>query len=111
MIMAWGETFVIHPRVKTGVDAYGSDVYGDGEPITVTGAFAPSGSTEVVYGNTMLTQNDTIYLNEGSAVPTQLDRVEARGVLREVDGAPEVYHNPFTGWEPGAVVRLKAVSG
>ncbi len=27
-----------------------------------------------------------------------------------VDGDPAPWHNPFTGWEPGVVIRLRGVS-
>ncbi|WP_029932515.1 hypothetical protein [Nocardia otitidiscaviarum] len=34
----------------------------------------------------------------------------ANGVVYQVDGEPWTPHSPFTGWEPGCVVRLRGVT-
>lgn len=103
------ETFTIHTRGVTGQDADGNDVYGDTD-VTTTGAFAPAGSTELIQGQNTVLTHDTLYLEDGAPVPAATDQVTARGARYDIDGKPDVYHNPFTGEEPGAVVRLLEVS-
>lgn len=39
------------------------------------------------------------------------DRFVARGKTYEVQGEPEIWHSPFTGWEPGVVVTGRLVAG
>ncbi|RBO87028.1 hypothetical protein [Nocardia puris] len=38
------------------------------------------------------------------------DHVIVGGIKYRVDGQPWPVHSPFTGWEPGVVVRLRGVS-
>ena len=103
------ETFSIVTQTVIGVDGDGNDVYGPVET-PATGAFAPAGSTELIQGETVVLTHDTIYLTDGEPVPTANDKIRARGNLYSIDGEPEVYHNPFTGYEPGAVLRLLKVT-
>jgi hypothetical protein len=104
------ETFVIHSRGVTGADSDGNDVYGDTDT-TTTGAFAPAGSTELIQGQNTVLEHDTIYLEDGAPVPEPTDQITARGQRYDIDGRPQVFHNPFTGDEPGPVVTLLKVSG
>lgn len=79
-------------------------------------AAAPAGSTEIVNGQPTVTTHDTIY------GPYAAD-VLARDVVTvptgqpipagdyEVDGEPERYRHPITGWEAGSVIRLTRVDG
>lgn len=39
------------------------------------------------------------------------DRLVVRGVTYEVDGRPQSWVSPFTGWAPGLVIVLKDVEG
>ena len=104
------ETFVIHSRGVTGRDADGNDVYGDTDT-TTTGVFAPEGSTELIQGQNTVLTHPTIYLEDGAPVPSPTDQVTVRGVRYDIDGQPQVFHNPFTGYEPGAVVKLMGATG
>lgn len=111
-MFGYGETFQIVTEGVTGQDADGNDVYGVvGTPTDVRGAFAPAGSTELVNGQATVITHDTVYLDMGYPAPGPKDRMLVRGVLRDVDGVPAVYRNPWTGWQPGPVVRLVAVTG
>lgn len=67
--------------------------------------FAPAGSVETIgLSRTRVLTRDTLY-RRGSAVDiTSADRVRVRGLVRVVDGDPEV-------WPLGMVVRLKIVEG
>lgn len=108
----FAEDFTILSRTVTGQDSYGDDVYGTTET-PVTGAFAPAGSTELTDGRDTVMAFPTIYLTAGSLVPAATDQIrrEATGYVYEIDGEPAVYRNPFNGDQPGAVLRLKRVTG
>jgi hypothetical protein len=103
------ESAVILTQTVTGQDAYGNDVYTPTE-VQVTGAFAPGGTTELIQGEDVVISNPTFYLSDGEPVPAATDSMRIRGVVYLVDGKPRVYHNPFTGEEPGAVVQLENVT-
>lgn len=107
--LAFPETFTIHTRAVTGQDADGNDVYGD-VTVTTTGAFAPQGSTELIQGEDVTLTHPTLYLSDGAPVPAATDQVTVRGEKFDIDGVPEVFHNPYTGDEPGPVVRLLKVT-
>lgn len=108
--MPHAETFTILSRTVSGRDADGNDVYTSTETET-RGAFAPSGSTELVQGQATVLTHDTLYLDSGQPVPGPHDQVRVHGTVRDVDGKPGVYVSPFTGWSPGSVVRLLEVTG
>lgn len=42
---------------------------------------------------------------------TALDAMRIDGVLWEVEGDPSIYRSPFTGTDPGVLVRLVRVTG
>lgn len=109
-LMAFPESATLIARGVTGQDSDGNDVYGTTET-PVTGAFAPAGATELVQGQDTVIATPTFYLSPGSPIPAPTDRLTVRGVTYEIDGQPEVYLNPFTGEQPGAVVRLERVTG
>lgn len=109
-VMAFAEEFIWLSREVTGQDSDGNDVYEDTQT-PVRGAFAPSGSAELVQGQLTVITHDTLYLAEGTPVPGAQDQFIARGITRDVDGMPEDYRSPLTGWHPGPVVRLVDVAG
>jgi len=111
VIPEFGETVTIITRAITGHDADGNDVFGDVSTDIPNSIFAPAGSTEKVQGEDVVTIGATVYLPDGTPTPKATDRVSARGDLYEIDGDPQVYSNPFTGDEPGAVLRLLRVTG
>jgi hypothetical protein len=106
------EDFTLLSRGVTGSDADGNDVYGTAET-PATGAFAPEGSTELIQGQDTVISNLTIYLSPDSPVPVATDKVrrELTGETFDIDGQPAVFVNPFTGDQPGAVLRLERVTG
>jgi hypothetical protein len=110
--LPFAETFTILTRGVTGQDSDGNDVYGD-VPVSTSGAFAPTGSTELIQGQNTVIENDTIYLADGQPTPKPTDRIrrELTGDLYDIDGKPGVFLNPFTGDQPGAVLRLERVTG
>jgi hypothetical protein len=107
------ENFTILTQVKRNTpDSDGNDVY-DPATVTVTGAFAPEGSTELIQGQDTVISNPTIYLSPDSPIPAATDKVrrELTGETFDIDGQPAVFVNPFTGDQPGAVLRLERVTG
>jgi hypothetical protein len=106
----FAEAVVIVTRSVTGQDGDGNDVYGTVE-VSTSGAFAPEGSIELVQGQATVISRPTIYLSLGAPTPAASDRVRVRGQLYEIDGEPLVFLNPFTGDQPGAVLRLERVTG
>ena len=73
--------------------------------------FDPGGSTETVtVDRTPIVTQPTVYAPSGVDV-TALDRLVVRSRTWQVDGDPAEWRNPFTGWEPGMLIRLKAVDG
>lgn len=109
-MMPYAEAFVILSSAVTGEDEDGNDIWTPTE-VATSGAFAPAGSTEINAGQATVITHDTLYLDEGEPVPGPHDKMRVREVVREVEGVPAVYRSPFTGWRPGAVVRLTTVTG
>lgn len=110
MVLTAGETVTLLTRSKSGVDADGNDVYTSASTTVAGCAFDPGGSLEVVQGRDTVTTTPTVYLPPGTAAHS-VDAVTVRGVTYEVDGSPNSPTSPFTGWAPGVVVKLKAVTG
>ena len=74
-------------------------------------AVAPGGSSEptIVDRNAIDSDFDLIFGYDPAITAT--DRVVVRGLTCEVNGHPFAYLNPFTGWEPGTVVRVSVREG
>lgn len=74
-------------------------------------AVAPGGSTEptIVARDAIDSDFDLIFGYDPGI--TAADRVVVRGLTCEVDGHPFAYKSPFTGWEPGTLVRVKVREG
>lgn len=70
------------------------------------GAFNPGTSVESLGGRDLLTVQPAVYLPAGTSIAA-VDAVEVRGLTYEVDGSPNDWVNPFTGWNPGVEVRLR----
>ena len=74
-------------------------------------AVAPGGSTEPS-GVARAAIDSTFDLIFGyDPGITHADRVGVRGLTCEVDGHPFAFRSPFTGWEPGVLVRVKVREG
>lgn len=79
-------------------------------------AAAPAGSTEFINGQSIVTEHDTIYCPfDADVLAKDLVTVPAGQPIDsgdyEVDGQPQRYRNPFTGWEAGTALRVVRVSG
>jgi hypothetical protein len=106
----FGETVVLHSRTLTGQDVLGNDIYTSADISYGGCAFSSGGSIELLQGQDLVTTQPTVCLPVGVTVKTT-DRVTVRGDLYEVDGSPNADTNPFTGWQPGVIVKLQRVTG
>lgn len=115
MLFPSGET-VTRQRAASALDPYANESTGKSwenpDELAIPGcAFGPGASSEpVVDARTEVLTQPTLYAPFGSDI-TAADRLVIRGRTWQVDGDPADYRNPFTGWEAGMVVKLKAVSG
>lgn len=106
----YGVTATFHARTVSGQDAYGDDQYTDATTDVPGCVFDPGTSTELVQGQDMLRTQPTLYAPAGTPV-SDVDRVTVNGATYDVDGSPNALTSPFSGWSPGVVIRLKAVTG
>lgn len=106
----FGETAVLHQHNGSTRDGDGNDIPSFTDIPVDKGAFDPGGSTELVQGQDIVSAQPRWFPPAGVVV-APVDQVTIRGVRYEVDGQPADFLNPFTGWHPGMVVNLKAVSG
>lgn len=105
---------VIRDGTATGtLDAYRRPIVGADVEHTERGAaFAPVGTVETItVGRDAVTTRDTLYFTRPGVDIVAADRVSVRGVVRDVDGDPERWVDPFNGREVGLVVRLKSTEG
>jgi hypothetical protein len=109
MTFPYGEPVTVVTRAVTGVDSYGNDVVSESS-VTVSGAFAPQIGYEVTGSRDTVITQPHVYLPAGTAVtPTSV--LVVRGARFEVDGTPNEWRSPFSGWEPGIDVPLRKVTG
>lgn len=109
MTFPYGQPVTLLTRAVTGHDGFGNDIYSN-TSTTVLGAFDPGGSVETIQGEDLVVSQPTIYLPAGTQIGS-VDAVQVAGQVFEVDGSPNAPLNPFSGWEPGVVVRLRGVTG
>lgn len=95
---------LVHRTVGTP-DVMGNDTWTE-TTSDAKGVFAPGASVEQVQGQDALVVQPIVYLPAGTDL-TYLDAVVIDGDRYEVDGSPNAYRHPFTGWMPGIEVRLR----
>jgi hypothetical protein len=105
----FGQPVVLVKRIKGQPDDYGNDTWTT-EEVTVTGAFNPGTSLEQVQGQDLLVVQPSVYLPPDVDVAA-VDAVKIGGLQYEVDGAPNRWANPFTGWSAGVEVKLRRTTG
>lgn len=110
MFFPFGVPVTVITRAKTGArDSDGNYIYAETSAV-VTGAFAPGGSTELVQGQDTVISQDTVYLPAGTTVAAT-DQIQIGSRRWLVDGSPNDWANPFTGWTAGVEVKLQQVNG
>lgn len=109
-----GETVLVHPYVEDGgTDPYGNPVTGFGEDIVRPYcAVSPRVEEEDVGGHnrTMVIRGFDVY-DTFDAPVGPYDELTVRGVRCVVDGEIARWANPFTGSQPGCLIRVKRVEG
>jgi len=114
-MLPYGET-VTRLRATAVLDPYSQRETGEDwsapDELEIPGcAFDPGGSLESAeVGREPVVSTPTLYAPVDADV-TARDRVIMRGRTWLVDGDPAEYRSPFSGWAPGLVVKLKAVTG
>lgn len=116
-MFACGETLT-RLRATTVLDPYSGEAtdlsWDEPDELPLSGCgFDPGASGEpAAVGRDAVTSQPVAYVSFGSDVlPGDRIRRDLTGRVYNVDGEPGDYRNPFTGWEAGMVIRLKAVSG
>lgn len=109
MIFTFGEPITLVKRTKGAPDAFGNDTWTTTET-TVKGACNPGASVELVQGQDLLTVQPSVYLPADVDV-SAVDAVTVAGLTYEVDGSPNLWVNPYTGWRAGLEVKLRRVTG
>lgn len=110
MTWAFAITVTMITRTKTGIDRDGNDVYTPVSASLPGCAFDPGGSTELVQGQDMVITTPTLFAPAGTVVNPQAAFLIG-GDKYEVDGSPNAYNSPLTGWAPGVAIKLKRVTG
>lgn len=97
-------------RTPSGVDDYGNDTYTETETAT-TAVFAPGSSTELTDGRDTVIQQPSLYGVDVDLPVKATDAFLIDADRFQVDGDPQKYRSPFTGWAPGQVIPLRRVVG
>lgn len=74
-------------------------------------AVADGGSTEPLEVASDAVDSDFDLYFPADATVTAENRVVVRGLVCDVAGRPFLWRNPFTGWTPGLVVKVKIREG
>lgn len=109
MTFPFGQPVVLIKRVKGQPDQFGNDTWTTIES-TLTGAFDPGTSVEQIQGQDLLVTQPSVFLPPDANV-VAVDAVRVGSDTYEVDGAPSLWVNPYTGWRAGLQVRLRRATG
>lgn len=112
-MFAFGETVVFEAVNSSTRDSHGNSVltYAPGVPIEGWG-FSPGGSVETYEpGRNKVVTSPQLFRPAVDFIPGARDKCTVRGTEYEVDGDPQKWIHPMTGWEAGVVVTLKVVDG
>lgn len=102
--------------VTVTVERPGStDQYGNPKPGTTHTVgpcgIAPAGSTEQNYLQDLAEWDlDLIAPHDADISEADIVTLPGETTRYQVDGRPKRFRSPFTGWEAGAIARLKGVS-
>lgn len=107
----FGITVTLVTRTKAvDPDVDGNDVYTAVNSSIDGCAFDPGGSTEFVQGQDMVVSQPVLYTPSGTVVDPYAQFI-VNGATYEVDGSPNAYESPLSGWQPGVAIKLKRVTG
>jgi len=102
--------------VRVDVLSTTRDEHGDTTTILVGAidgcAVAPVTSTEDTDQRAQVDTIADLFVPPTAVSVTAQSRIRlADGTVWRVDGTPQWWSNPYTGWSPGAVVRISRVTG
>lgn len=112
MDFPYGETVTVQTPA-TSTDRYGKTVTDWSNPATrpESCAVGPGGSSEPSLDARAAIDSDfDLFFDHDPAIVAS-ERVVVRGLVCDVDGHPFSWRSPFSGWEPGTVVRVKIREG
>lgn len=115
MNLPYGEDITVTTVTQTGTDEYGDPVTSR-TSIVRKGAFAPAIGFEKTGGqDQVVSQPQVLFTGQDAddvaAVITSTSEITVRGKTYQVDGEPEDWRSPFTGWHAGLVIPLKRTVG
>jgi len=110
-----GEDITVTTVTQSGTDEYNNPVYSR-TSIVRKGAFAPTIGLESTTGqDQVVSQPQVLFTGQDAddvaAVVTSKSEITVRGKTYQVDGEPEDWRSPFTGWHAGLVIPLKRTTG
>lgn len=114
-MFAHGET-ATRLRAAAVTDPYSGEVddrdWSTPDELAIPGCgFDPGGTTELIeVGRAAVLTQPTLFAPADADIGPA-DRIEIRSRTWEVDGDPALWRSPFTGWEPGLVVKLRLFEG
>lgn len=104
MIVPFPVPITLHRRTLTGLrNSYGDPTWTDAQTVVYGAFYVGQNSGD----NTATDLQPVIYLQPGTDV-SWLDGVTIDGQLYEVDGNPNEWVHPLTGWSAGIEVHLRA---
>ena len=104
------ETVTLLMRVVLEQDDLGNDVFSTVERAVRDCAVWPTGTSEKVQAQDIVTAGWTVLMPSGTAIAAT-DQVRVRGVVFDVDGEPFDWVSPITGHTGGVQVQLRKVTG
>lgn len=104
-------TVTLVTTTVTGQDDYGKDILSTVETPSPGWVVWPvTQGSEATQGQDIITDTLVGIAPPGTVV-SAVDRVKFNGKTYEIQGNPWSWMNPFTGWEPGVQIDMKAVTG
>lgn len=106
---AFARSVTLVRRAKATPDAFGNDTWTE-TTSQATAIYVPGGGSEQTQGRDSLIDQPAVYLPAGTDV-RHIDAVVIGSDRFEVDGEPQIWTSPLTGWAPGVEVRLRRATG
>lgn len=112
MLFPNGMPVTVEKFEGAGYDGGGNPIESYGPPYQLEGcAVAPATTWEPRDGSQQRVVYDALLFAPYGTELGPRDRVTTFLGVFEVEGAPEHWHNPFTGWRPGTAIGLRKVEG
>jgi hypothetical protein len=112
----FGQAVTLLTRSRSGVDTDGNDVFTEASTVLERVPVWPGGEgsgltgSEVEQGRDTVESGITVLLPPGTDVES-IDGILVHGLRYEVAGEPARFLSPFTGRDPGILVRASRAEG